>query len=540
MPLDPNQTSAGEDRRSSESSTDRNSAGWYAIAGILALSGVELLIPRLGESQGQKHPTHPFDWIFFLGVGLACGSIVLILAVMYQWPPFGEKIGGRIQRGITHSRTSVLDPQRWRLRRISRYLPILILLSVAIVIGLLNVNWWIALPATLVVAIADTLLSDRTLPSGFQSSKINSLVSVVMIFVIGALAFNLGLTLRTPIIRQNTNALPNFSIGQCTASGAPSLPPKSSLKEVTASASPTWADYCNAGGRAGRTIGAGQEVAVACKVEGFAAQDANTWWYLISSKPWANKYFASADSFYNDGDSSGPLNGTPLADHAVPQCAMSKQGGNQTVSFAKVTLMAGKGNPNGGYWYGISGTGFAPNSSVTITCFDSDDPDGFFPFKLTADGAGAFSTDGPPSGDCSSASGPEHWVTANGVESNHVRWVSPGPGEVTLTEGATEVGSNPDGGYWYDIAGAGFAPNSSVALTCSDSGSPDGFFTFKLTADGSGSFSTDVPKGSVPTEPDCWSASGPEHRVTANGIESNPVRWSTSGIGTHGGVYPGP
>ncbi|MEU9107784.1 hypothetical protein AB0D54_26310 [Streptomyces xanthophaeus] len=36
--------------------------------------------------------------------------------------------------------------------------------------------------------------------------------------------------------------------------------------------------------------------------------------------PWNNAYYASADPFYNNGWTSGPVKGTPFVDEAVPDC----------------------------------------------------------------------------------------------------------------------------------------------------------------------------------------------------------------------------
>ena len=61
-------------------------------------------------------------------------------------------------------------------------------------------------------------------------------------------------------------------------------------------------------------------VQVACKVSGFRVADGNTWWYRIASAPWSNNYYVSADAFYNNGQTSGSLVGTPFVDSNVPNC----------------------------------------------------------------------------------------------------------------------------------------------------------------------------------------------------------------------------
>ena len=59
---------------------------------------------------------------------------------------------------------------------------------------------------------------------------------------------------------------------------------------------------------------------IACKLQGFRVADGNTWWYRIASAPWNNAYYVSADAFYNNGQTSGSLHGTPFVDPAVANC----------------------------------------------------------------------------------------------------------------------------------------------------------------------------------------------------------------------------
>ena len=81
------------------------------------------------------------------------------------------------------------------------------------------------------------------------------------------------------------------------------------------------------------------------------------------------------------------------------------------------TLSQGPAAP-AGYRYRVVLTGFPSHASVSISCHDSVDPSGFYTFSLGTDGAGAASTESF----CYSGDGPDHWVIANGVESNHVQW----------------------------------------------------------------------------------------------------------------------
>ena len=101
---------------------------------------------------------------------------------------------------------------------------------------------------------------------------------------------------------------------------APSPPPPSGRVETTGGVTHTWTNYTNAGGYEGPTIPSNTSVLIACKLTGFRVADGNTWWYRIASSPWNSAYYASADAFYNNGQTSGSLKGTPFVDPAVPDC----------------------------------------------------------------------------------------------------------------------------------------------------------------------------------------------------------------------------
>jgi uncharacterized protein YdeI (BOF family) len=94
----------------------------------------------------------------------------------------------------------------------------------------------------------------------------------------------------------------------------------SGLAETTGGVTNTWTNYTNAGGSQGPSISSRQTVMIACRLQGFAVADGNTWWYRISSSPWSNSYYASADAFYNNGATSGSLIGTPYYDPNLPIC----------------------------------------------------------------------------------------------------------------------------------------------------------------------------------------------------------------------------
>jgi hypothetical protein len=74
-----------------------------------------------------------------------------------------------------------------------------------------------------------------------------------------------------------------------------------------------------------------------------------------------------------------------------------------------------------GYRYGITIDGFMPGTSVTVRCYDSVSPAGFYTFSLRTDSNGSAST----AAYCYSGDGPDHWFTAGSAESNHVTWGGP-------------------------------------------------------------------------------------------------------------------
>jgi hypothetical protein len=98
--------------------------------------------------------------------------------------------------------------------------------------------------------------------------------------------------------------------------------------ETAGSEASTWTDYSDAGGSQGPSIGGGSTVDMSCKLAGFKVADGNTWWYRIQQSPWNNQYYVSADAFYNNGQTSGSLLGTPFVDPAVPYCPGGTPPGN--------------------------------------------------------------------------------------------------------------------------------------------------------------------------------------------------------------------
>lgn len=210
-----------------------------------------------------------------------------------------------------------------------------------------------------------------------------------------------------------TVTVPSLVTVAATTAGA------GTFSETTGGPTNTWTNYTNAGGSQGPTIASNTTVQIACKLTGFKVADGNTWWYQIASGPWNSAYYASADAFYNNGATSGSLHGTPFVDPAVPACSGSTGGGPVGTRAAVAHLAQGPAAP-AGYRYAISLSGFAANSSVSITCYDSVSPGGFYTFPLTTNSAGDASTQSQ----CFSGDGPDHWIVAGGVQSNHLTWGS--------------------------------------------------------------------------------------------------------------------
>ena len=100
----------------------------------------------------------------------------------------------------------------------------------------------------------------------------------------------------------------------------PPPPPPTTDSETTGGVAHTWTNYSNAGGIQGPSIPSNDTVQIACKLTGFKVADGNTWWYRIASAPWNGGYYVSADAFYNNGQTSGSLVGTPFVDPNVPNC----------------------------------------------------------------------------------------------------------------------------------------------------------------------------------------------------------------------------
>jgi len=147
----------------------------------------------------------------------------------------------------------------------------------------------------------------------------------------------------TPFVDNN---VPNCAVGgsgggsssATGSSGSGSNPPPSpTFSETTGGVAHTWTDYADAGGSEGPSIPSNDTVQISCIVVGFQVADGNTWWYQVASSPWNSTYFVSADAFYNNGQTSGSLAGTPFVDPNVPNCAPVSSGTTSSTSSSSAS-----------------------------------------------------------------------------------------------------------------------------------------------------------------------------------------------------------
>ncbi len=160
------------------------------------------------------------------------------------------------------------------------------------------------------------------------------------------------------------------NVPDCTSNGGGG---SNGTNEITGGSAHTWTNYTNAGGSQGPTIPGGTTVSITCKVTGFQVSDGNTWWYQIGSAPWSNAYYVTADAFYNNGQSSGSLLGTPFVDYAVPDCAPGQVdggGGGSPPPRGTTEFTGGSANTWSNYSDagGQSGGTIPGGTSVAITC----------------------------------------------------------------------------------------------------------------------------------------------------------------------------
>lgn len=181
----------------------------------------------------------------------------------------------------------------------------------------------------------------------------------------------------------------------------------------------TFTNHHNASG-VGPRIDPGAWVDVSCKVYDpyIASVNPDGYWYRIASAPWSDQYYSPANTFMNGDPWDGPY--THNTDFNVPDCGAAPASAPPPpppAPSASVSLNQGPTAPHG-YWYVIALDHFSPGTDVQVTCHDSVDPGGFRTFSLAADGAGHAASQSS----CYSNDGPDHWVTADGHESNHVTW----------------------------------------------------------------------------------------------------------------------
>ncbi|GAA3782255.1 hypothetical protein GCM10022225_83280 [Plantactinospora mayteni] len=121
---------------------------------------------------------------------------------------------------------------------------------------------------------------------------------------------------------------------------------------------------------------------------------------LADRRPGAER---SDHGVHNHDATTGPdTRGTPPATRAEAQTVRLSQGAPATA----------------GYWYDVRLDKFPPDSAAELVCRDSVGPSGFKTFSIRTDGAGTAHI----AEACYSGDGPQHWITANGIESNRVAW----------------------------------------------------------------------------------------------------------------------
>jgi hypothetical protein len=231
--------------------------------------------------------------------------------------------------------------------------------------------------------------------------------------------------------------MPGDTGGSSSAPSAPSQPSSGSAPssgghvETVGGPTATWTDFVTAGGSAGATIPSQTSVNVACRIGGFEVADGDTWWYQIASAPWNSSYYASADAFYNDGQTSGSLHGTPFVDSSVPVCASAPSAPAPAPSAPAPAPTGTPSNPS-------SGSGSSTNTSPPHPSGGS-----------TTTGTGSSSNHG----------------TSTGAPSSTPTTPAPGPATTTETPGGVTH-------TWTDYSDAGgsegpsIPSNQSVQITC--------------------------------------------------------------------------
>jgi hypothetical protein len=165
----------------------------------------------------------------------------------------------------------------------------------------------------------------------------------------------------------------SFAVAGVNPASRLSQPASSSThRETTGGVAHTWSDYKDAGGAGGKLIADHETVAVSCRIIGFKVADGNRWWYRIASKPWSDRFYASADAFYNNGKKRGSLKGTPFVDRGVPICR--KPAGATYPEATGPGPVHTWSNPNGPS--GAEGPTLSANSVYQIACRTTGTPEG--------------------------------------------------------------------------------------------------------------------------------------------------------------------
>lgn len=183
--------------------------------------------------------------------------------------------------------------------------------------------------------------------------------------------------------------------------------------------------------------------------------------------------------------------GAPLDDSVCATVPQPLPGlGGATVGLAQGP------SASGGYRYAITLNSFVPRSAVSVTCFDSVSPGGFYTFTMTTDGAGNAST----ASACFSGDGPDHWVVAGGTQSNHVTWGGSGtpPPPLVQTWSEQETPNHPVNTFlnYHNASGIGpaIAAGQWVEVACKvydpaiGSVNPDGYWYRIASAPWSGAY----------------------------------------------------
>jgi hypothetical protein len=179
-----------------------------------------------------------------------------------------------------------------------------------------------------------------------------------------------------------------------------------------------------------------------------------------------------------------------------------------------VSLAQGPAAP-AGYRYAVTLSGFPANSGVSIECYDSVSPSGFYNFTLTTNAAGAASS----AAWCYSGDGPDHWVIAGGVESNHVSPPPPPPPAASIT---ASLGGTYGCGVCHalNVAVRNF-PTGTYTYTCHDNSGPGGsdsaFYSHAVSI-------TDPNQSGWPGV-FCYDSAPYSAYVVINGVSSNRVQY---------------